>query len=737
MLTTLTSLALMMACNPAEPEPVQAVDQQPPEPPPPPSHLDLSPVTPAFERSAELDQALADQDWAAVAMLTTDPQSPQEAFVHAWARVELGQARAVVDLVDRVDGPQPYLGYLRGRLLHADGRPEEALAELLPPEDDAPLHRQILAWRASCLEELGRADEATLLYARLIQAPDPADGSAHALAQMGGPEAHRRIWAHYPDTPQDNALGPITDPTWQEATHRAAAYMNRGMYLTAIKELEGFAPDTNTGEDACLYRYVKGRSLYKKNKRSEASAAFGSAATDCVGTEIGPQVAYLSGRNEQRLGNHRTAAGILQRMAQDYPEHSYADDGLVMAGESLEKAGDLIAAQRLWSQAAADFPEGDMVPEALWRLAWSHYEQGHGDRARQVAQQLGGLDPAQDHFHVPAGRYWAARWALYPDVNNPTQTRRPDALLPDPKTTAVAEWSALVQDLPWSYYAVLASSRIAEEDPAAFSALPKPPGPASRTDWPVPYPLTRDPALDRAQTLLSYGLHGLARDEIRDLEFDDPTTLWWSESRSENGDWLNAHRELRVWVRSHVPSEATPDTARELAVAYPNHWLPEVQEAADGYRFPPRYFQGLVRVESNFNEQAVSWAGARGLCQVMPATGKSVGNWLGLKVGKPELLDPAINLQVGARYMDHLHKLFNNSPYLSAAGYNAGENRILQWIREDGNLPTDEFVERIPFDETRGYVKRVVGTWAAYGWLRDGEGPKGLDAYNHTALPER
>jgi soluble lytic murein transglycosylase len=235
---------------------------------------------------------------------------------------------------------------------------------------------------------------------------------------------------------------------------------------------------------------------------------------------------------------------------------------------------------------------------------------------------------------------------------------------------------------------------------------------------------------------LALGLHGPARKEIAAIEMDRQGALWWSESRSANGDWLNAHRELRVWMRGHVPSEATPETARELALAFPDYWLPEVQQASDGYRFDPRYFQGLVRVESNFDQGAVSWAGARGLCQVMPTTGKNVGVWLGLKVGKPELLDPEINLAVGARYMDYLHKLFNDSPYLSAAGYNAGENRILQWVREKGNMPTDEFVERIPYEETRGYVKRVVGTGHTYGWVRDASGVRDLSKYNQEALVE-
>ena len=729
------SLALLLACSGTTPEPAPQpeVQQVVPEPDP---FVQRTPITPAFERSPELDAALAKKDWATVAFLTENPDSGERAFVHAWARLQLGQAKAVVGLVEQVSGPDPYQAYLKGRLLEADGRPEDALKVLVPNEDNEPMHREILAWRATCLEQLGRGDEAKAEYERLISAPDPAEGSAHALAELGGTENQWRIWSHYPGSEQDKALPAMGSPTWQQATHRAQAYMNKGMYKTALKALEGHTPNTNTGEEACLYRYVKGRSLYKGNKRTAAVAAFGSGATDCVGTEVGHKLAYLHGRTEQRRGNNRSAARVLEDMAKNYPDHSYADDGLVMAGESLDLAGDMAGAQRLWAKAAQDHPDGDMIPEALWRLAWSYYEQGDGEKAREIALQLGALDPAQDHFHVPAGRYWAARWALYPDVSKPTQAQAKDATHPDPQGTAVTEWSELVQALPWSYYATLASSRIAEEDPAAFTALPTPPAPATGESWTLERSTSEAPGLARAEALLALGLHGPARKEIAAIEMDRQGALWWSESRSANGDWLNAHRELRVWMRGHVPSEATPETARELALAFPDYWLPEVQQASDGYRFDPRYFQGLVRVESNFDQGAVSWAGARGLCQVMPTTGKNVGVWLGLKVGKPELLDPEINLAVGARYMDYLHKLFNDSPYLSAAGYNAGENRILQWVREKGNMPTDEFVERIPYEETRGYVKRVVGTWQTYGWVRDASGVRDLSKYNQEALVE-
>ena len=237
--------------------------------------------------------------------------------------------------------------------------------------------------------------------------------------------------------------------------------------------------------------------------------------------------------------------------------------------------------------------------------------------------------------------------------------------------------------------------------------------------------------------LLRLGLASEAKAEFRAAPTPPSSTemAWWTQSRTATGDWLSAHRELRVWLRSNIPDQPDVDGLRLMRIAYPDHWWTDVQSSTTEYSFPPRYFHGLVRVESNFDPTAVSWAGARGLCQVMPATGRNVGRWMGMKVSAADLLDTEVNLAVGARYMHFLHDKFSDSPFLSAAGYNAGEHRVDQWLERFGNVPTDEFVERIPYDETRGYVKRVVGTWQAYRTVVDGAPFPELARFNHQAIP--
>ena len=149
-----------------------------------------------------------------------------------------------------------------------------------------------------------------------------------------------------------------------------------------------------------------------------------------------------------------------------------------------------------------------------------------------------------------------------------------------------------------------------------------------------------------------------------------------------------------------------------------------------------------MREESSFNPEIKSWAGAKGLSQLMPATARRVGKWLDIKVTSKNIWEPKINLQIGARYLQYLVKYFNGNWFLAVAAYNAGEGNVGKWLRLRGNLPTDAFIESIPFRETRHYVKRVLGTYQAmhlrYDYPTNSTSTfVDLSAYNHQAKPEK
>ena len=126
-----------------------------------------------------------------------------------------------------------------------------------------------------------------------------------------------------------------------------------------------------------------------------------------------------------------------------------------------------------------------------------------------------------------------------------------------------------------------------------------------------------------------------------------------------------------------------------------------------------------MQTESAFRTNAMSVADAVGLMQLIEPTGQSMAKRLGVKgtVNKRRLQDPELNIRLGSHFLKRLSTRFSNHPALMAAAYNAGPGRPKRWNTRWPAAELDEYVEKIPFRETRRYVKSVVTAWMRYRWL--------------------
>ena len=133
-----------------------------------------------------------------------------------------------------------------------------------------------------------------------------------------------------------------------------------------------------------------------------------------------------------------------------------------------------------------------------------------------------------------------------------------------------------------------------------------------------------------------------------------------------------------------------------------------IAESSKKYKLAPALVASLIRQESNFNPRATSPVGARGLMQLMPSVGRTIAKGQGIQDYTDEsLYDPAINIRLGT---EHLSGLFRKTPQIERvlAAYNAGESRVAKWIQKAGAGDPEIFTERIPFVETRDYVRAIV-----------------------------
>ncbi len=768
------ALAALFSTNtPAAPEP-----SLPPRPAAPTTaSVPYETISPALRGlalplSEPILEALRERRWEAAAKALTamdssklvGPQKGDWAFLCAYALSHSGQAESAqpyLALIQDADSvPASYAALVEGEVLRDLEKWEEALVALDRVPADSSAWPRAAVQRAEVLRKMDRTADAWSIYEALAARPDPSPGSAVALlalarrAGIGSPDAYpllRRVWVAYPRTDEsieaakllESYPGPKYQPTWQEVGKRAERLMEKNDLAGAILETGRRAAEvTGNSEDACRFIWVRGRSLYRSNKLTDAAAAIGDAGERCkdVPTDYGARSLYILGQAKYRKGEYLASAAANEKIAQLYPKSSFADDGLTQAGFAWQEAGRLEDARRVWERALVDFPDGDTVPESTFRLAFALYLDGKPEEALKVADRLAALPVRTDAANIAAGRYWAARLRMFPDVAHP-EVRTTD---PKRKEEAIARWKSLCEDQPHSFYAILAWSRLKEEDSALADKVAVRPANfdhgSGAGGWQVRTEFIRD---EKVRTGLDLARLGLIQEAMAEWSDVDQASLtgdekaWMTELRILSGDWLLAHDDMRKWMTTHPPGTLGERQSQVLRVAYPDRYWDLVKKHAPSYRYEPRLFHALVREESNFNRVIQSPVGARGLSQLMPATAQETARWMKIKVTNSQLDDPDTNLKIGARYLDSVHGSFGGSPYLSLAGYNAGPGRVRQWLTEWGNVPTDEYVERIPFRETRGYVRRVMGSWQTMRWQFD-DGPLfyDLSAYNHKSKKE-
>jgi len=227
-----------------------------------------------------------------------------------------------------------------------------------------------------------------------------------------------------------------------------------------------------------------------------------------------------------------------------------------------------------------------------------------------------------------------------------------------------------------------------------------------------------DPGFARVELLRRIGLVEFAWQELEDFvqrSHGDAVRLYALSSEYVKEE--RYHLALRI-VRRHFVGLATtghPALPRAFwEIIYPFGWRSDVREAAEQAGLDPFFVAAVVREESSYYPRAVSRAGARGLMQLMPGTAQPMAEHRGLDFRNGQLLDePGANLRLGTAYLARLLREFGDVR-VALAAYNAGPRNARQWWQARKTDDVEAWVEQIPFDETRQYVKRVMLGWEEY-----------------------
>ncbi len=364
-----------------------------------------------------------------------------------------------------------------------------------------------------------------------------------------------------------------------------------------------------------------------------------------------------------------------------------------LLADHLHDAGRLEEAVSAYETASARFPGSTYGARALSRLAMLRFRLGDHAEARALLESYRARYP-QDGWRQGA-LYWIGR----------THEAEGDT------ATARELYTRTIAHDPLDYYAILAARRTGEDRWARLGAGSAPP-------TPVLHP-AHAAALARMEVLRELGWNGRARRELAAARERGPgeagqlvalahalNEAGWTQQGIRVG-W-EARRRQRGWTRA------------TLAAIYPLPFPDAVRSAAEDRGLPVALVAGLSRRESLFDPEIVSPANAVGLMQLLPRTAQDVAARAGLpEYGRHQLTVPQVNLLLGTRYLADLLARFGGSRVAAMISYNAGPHRYLSWREFPEFASEEELVERIPFRETREYVRAVTALTAIYEWLYD------------------
>jgi soluble lytic murein transglycosylase len=225
--------------------------------------------------------------------------------------------------------------------------------------------------------------------------------------------------------------------------------------------------------------------------------------------------------------------------------------------------------------------------------------------------------------------------------------------------------------------------------------------------------VAQDPRIIRARELFLVGLEGRGRSEwdaaIRSLSKDEKRQAAILADR-----W--------GWHSRAISVASGLGEYDDLSIRYPLPWQEQFESHSIAAQINPTWAYGVARSESLFMRDVRSSAGAIGLMQLMPRTGRAVAKRIKLPYsGVATLTDPESNIRLGTSYLGEMAERFDGNPVLATAAYNAGPHRVDQWLPENGTEDARAWIENIPFNETRKYVKRVLAAQTIFHWRMTGQ----------------
>ena len=547
------------------------------------------------------------------------------------------------------------------------------------------------------------APQAELLLARAYEALGTSGEAGAQAAQH-----YQKIYIEYPlSSEASNAEAALT----HYPGIPAEALLTRGLkleaggdYTRAGKELTELLPRLG-GQNFDVARVRIGAAAYLARDNEAAYKyliSFQATAPDLEAERL-----YYLLECQRRLSRLDEMNATLEKLAQSYSQSRWRLEALVAAANYYVAHDQPDAAQPLYRTCFESFPSDPESAACHWKVTWSTY-------LRDPMQAEGML---REHLaHYPASDQ--ASPALY-YLGRIAESK-------SDWPTARAYYDAVSNGYPNYYYAVLARERL--ETPSLLTAS------ASQATAQFlgaiqivsrrapesfdPTPLTQR-RIERAHLLDLAGLDDLSEAELRFGAKMDGQPMVIAIELADLASQRDAPDQAIRYIKHYAPGylSMSLDSAPEKfwRLAFPLPYRKSLEEYCRAQMLDPYLMAALIRQESEFNPNAISRANARGLAQVMPATGRQLSRKLGMPGFRTAMLfTPDTNLKLGTYYLKQLSDELQGKWEAALASYNAGKSHVTTWLAAGNYREPAEFVESIPFNETRAYVQSVLRNAEVY-----------------------
>jgi len=579
----------------------------------------------------------------------------------------------------------------------------------------------LLGQRPSTMANASKARQILETSYNLLPQPDGDFTQGQAFEATGFPRqaalCYQRVYFSYPaselseraraalETLRASLGSDYPAPPGRQQLDRAKAFLTLKDYVKARQEYAMLATQL-TGADRENAQSGVGASLYLGGDYAGALSYL--APLHPEDAEAGAQRLYYLTEAYRRANDDNAMLDAIHQLEENYPQSPWRLKALITAGNRYLLTQERAKYVPLYQAAANSFPGDSSAALCNWRVAWAAWL----DRSpRRVALLKEQVEKFPGDTHVSDALFFLGRAAE--QDNNPAEAR--------------AYFDRLNVYFPHYYYGGLARTLLADPkiaaarpDPAIRAWLESTADPAHSSSIPADAMATPNPAtrqrIDRGRLLI---MAGLTTQAVEELEYgakqttEQPTLLAMELSRSMPTPYLSV-KIMKRFSGDYLSLPFEKASRAFWEMLFPMPYQASLTVSSMEHDLDPYAVAGLIRQESEFNPTAKS-AVAYGLMQLVPATGRNMARQDGIRVSSAGMLfDPSLNIKLGTQYLRGQLNRWEGDWVKTLAAYNAGPERVKEWLDQFGYGDSAEFIENIPFTETRDYVQAVLRNGQVY-----------------------